>query len=417
LVSIKPLFMRLRLLFILLLSVFLCGCFTSYNNQTYFRKVQVKNQPNPQKDIIRIYIDKYGYFYPDIAVPINRHIFLRPTDRVKDADTTGANLYYYFTSNPRPLDSLARFYRVPNTGKADKVYNAVEDKEVAAYAYKIHQMVVRLHADKYVVFVHGFNVEDATEDYDLLKKKIEEGHYNDRKHMVFIEVYWDGLKNLNNKVTSAIKIWEHAQNNSRYVGLALRKVLDNLKDPVPLVIITHSLGASVGTGALFNCTSKWGKMKNERDQLEMDNLMKMRTPTFPDIRLGMLAPAMPGVETFIDFNKRSPDIEAKDNRIYPVVIGYNPYDFAVSKWFLSAKMGATTLGCNYITKKQPEIDRVKQVLADSLKYDTTYINKLIVPIQFKTKKKFPILHLEEHDLSYYLKDTVNIKKFMDDLFL
>ncbi|SDT19717.1 hypothetical protein SAMN05216490_2710 [Mucilaginibacter mallensis] len=409
--------MRLRLLFVLLLCVFLCGCFTSYNNQTYFRKVQVKNQPNPTNDVIRIYIDKYGYFYPNIAVPINRSVFMHPYNHVKDADTTGANLYYYFTTNTRPLDSLARFYKVNGSGIPDRIYNDVENKIVAAYADKIHQMVVRLHADRYVVFVHGFNVEDATEDYDLLKKKIEEGHYNDHKHMVFIEIYWDGLKNLNNKVTSAIKIWEHAQNNSRYVALALRKLLDNLQDPIPLVIITHSLGASVGTGALFNCTSKWAQMKNERDQLQLDNLMKLRTPTFPDIHLGMLAPAMPGVETFIDFNKRSPDIEAKDNRIYPIVIGYNPYDFAVSKWFLSAQMGATTLGCNYITKNQAEIDRVKKVLADSLKYDTAYVSKLIVPIKFRTKQKFPIIHLEEHGLPYYLKDTVNIKKFMDDLFL
>lgn len=409
--------MRTWSLYILLLSLLISGCFASYNNQTYFRPVQNRNLPNPNGDVIRVYLDKYGYFYPDVAVPIDKQVFLRPYEHVKDADTTGANLYYYFTHNSSSLNLLSRFYHVPGNADTDKVYNDVEDKEIAAYTSAIHKMVLRQHADKYVVFIHGFNEKDATADYDSLRKKINEGHYNDKRRIVFIEIYWDGLRNLDKKIRSAITIWVHAQNNSRYVGLALRELLDNLKDRLPLVMITHSLGASVGTGALFNCTSKWRPLKDERDQAEMDNLIKMRTPDFPEVRLGMLAPAMPGVNTFIDFNKRSPNITAQDNHIYPIVIGYNPYDYAVSKWFLSAHVGATTLGCNYKTKNQTEIQRVKLILADSLHYDTTYINKLIVPIQFTTKRKFPILRLQEHELLYYLQDKANVKKFLDDLFL
>lgn len=64
---------------------------------------------------------------------------------------------------------------------------------------------------------------------------------------------------------------------------------------------------------------------------KLQDMMKTPTPTV-ETRLGMLAPAIPGPPTFVDFNKRSPtDIAAAQNNIKRVVIGYDPFDFATSK--------------------------------------------------------------------------------------
>jgi len=176
------------------------------------------------------------------------------------------------------------------------------------------------------------------------------------------------------------------------------------------------LGASVVTGALWNTSSKWPVTQGQNFYQEMRCIP---TPQQKDIRIGMLAPAIPGVSTFIDFNRRntglSKDIEilATQNNIIKVIIGYKEHDEILRKYVdISNKFGATTLGANALTDKKSnmkEIDRVKRLMEDELKYNS--INTPIRRVDFKDTT-YPT----EHGWYYYLKNEYALDKFIDLLF-
>jgi len=103
-----------------------------------------------------------------------------------------------------------------------------------------------------IVLIHGFNDPIPDGAYYSLRKNIEKYLSS---NPVFIEVYWDGLTALgNNPILS--NIWSYAQSNSAKVGLGLRKILNKINPNIRLTLLTHSLGASVATHALFN-PAKW----------------------------------------------------------------------------------------------------------------------------------------------------------------
>jgi len=70
------------------------------------------------------------------------------------------------------------------------------------------------------------------------------------------------------------------------------------------------------------------------------------TPPQGDIVLGMLAPAIPGRNTFKDINKTVPVNQTKFYN--SIIVGCNKHDFATSKVirFFSRHFGSTSLGCD-----------------------------------------------------------------------
>ena len=89
-------------------------------------------------------------------------------------------------------------------------------------------------------------------------------------------------------------------------------------------------------GALFNTTHKWELLNlvtPEGDKKRLQGMILSPTPVTP-VRIAVIAPAIPGESTFIDFNKRgSLLIKPSQNNIEKVIIGFNYKDYAVSKQF------------------------------------------------------------------------------------
>lgn len=253
-------------------------------------------------------------------------------------------------------------------------------------------------------------MEYPTPVYDRLRKYIE-SHKPDKKR-VFMEIYWDGLSGNN---FDAKRFWSFAQLNSSYVANAVRKIINVSGKDTKIRIITHSLGGSVGTGALFNTNSKWKKPENEEYYKER---WQITTPTQKDIRIGMIAPAIPGVNTFVDFNCRTKDkifkdIKPADNNISRVIIGFKEKDEALLKNPLKKadKFGSTSLGANALICRKTgerEIDNVIEQMK-TLGYDNE--NTPIRTVDFKDSA-----FEKEHGLYYYLQNEYAFDKFLNHLF-
>lgn len=408
------------LLILLLYGWLFESCSPSVGNQVFYQSVQKANQARYAKDVVRIYMDKFGYYYPSTDISIDTgDFFFQHDKKTFDSDTASGNLFSYFTKHKDKISELGNYYHVPLSKDSCSIYDAVEKTIIKSYTDSILSKMKTLKANQLVFLIHGFNCSDATESFKEIRDTISSYGYDEHNHNVYVEIYWDGLQNLEIKSGSAIPIWAHAQNNSIYVGLSLRNFLRSIPDSVPLVIISHSLGASVATEALFNTTRKWSGAPDIDDAAELKRLIKTTpTPDYHRIRLGMLAPAIPGETTFIDFEERTPaNIAARQNNIYPIVLGYNPKDYALSKWFLAAKVGTTTLGSNFRWHGQYEIDRVRTLLVNSLGYTKAGADSLIRAVQFNTKLQIKPLGLQDHAVHSYLSfDPKVTHQFFDQLF-
>ena len=140
--------------------------------------------------------------------------------------------------------------------------------------------------------------------------------------------------------------------------------------------------------------------------------MNTPAPIQNDIRVAMLAPALPGVATFMDFNCRdgNQEVHPDSNNISKVLVGYNKNDLAtakiVGKIRAPRKIGATSLGCD---AKNEVRETIKTL--DELGYLN---NNPIVPINFTNcpKSKKP----EEHGCYYYLQNKDKTKTMLNQLF-
>ncbi|TWJ04959.1 hypothetical protein JN11_00683 [Mucilaginibacter frigoritolerans] len=379
------------------------------DQQVFWRLVQVKNAPNQK--IVRVYLDKFGYFYPDIAVPIDQHAFWLPDGHNSATDTASGNLYHYFKLHPVATKAMLRFYKVNSVGKFNADYYHVQEQLLQKINRQLHGLISNSHAKTIVFLIHGFNETDPTAEYAFFENRVSALGYEKKARPVYIEIFWDGLST-GNDALSFPSVWKHAQNNTRYVGLSVRELMRHLSDRLNFVVVTHSLGASVGTGALFNCTSKWRKYSDPTIDYELDSLSRtITTPNDVTVHLGMLAPAIPGYNTFIDFDNRSPNVIPSQNKISIVSVGYNPNDYATSKYVLAAVMGATTLGCDYHFPRHPdELDQTRRSLSIN---GYPHPEKLLLPIHFQTPAKFG---KQDHAFEAYMQDTLHFNMFLKALF-
>jgi hypothetical protein len=208
-----------------------------------------------------------------------------------------------------------------------------------------------------VVMSHGFNAGDAGPGYDALRKAIIEHAFpgSRRDSVAFLELYWDGSEGASVRVLDA---WWKGQGNAFPVGLALRRILNTLPESTPVRIVTHSLGGTVASVALWNVdrtinmdrvaataacpevlnghrrsaasrrrfqpADEWYCLYRHRQQ----DTTLYRTPRFRDLRVGMIVPAMP-VETFMDDSAQTP--MRPPAAIQRIVVGINPEDYAVTR--------------------------------------------------------------------------------------
>lgn len=402
-----------RLVCLLFLPMLLYGCVAQ--NQLWFGNRR-QNQGN-QNNVVRVYIDKRGSFYPDADFSIPKKEFIKGESKCLNISTKeyNGNLKSYFLAKTTRIDSLSKHYNVNTNIPSKEQFKAVQVKILENLSNTIESLKQANNTNELVILIHGYNADYPTPNYYELENYIE--HFKPDKRRVFLEVYWDGLTD-KGKGFSAMKIWSTAQMNSSYVANAVRKIINCIDVTTKVRLITHSLGASVGTGALFNTTSKW---TNVEEKGYYEDMMKTLAPTQKDIRLGMIAPAIPGTTTFKDFNHRKDTRTNQNDTILPVnnnikrvIIGYKETDEALSKKFLkkkrylSKKVGATSLGANVETDGQSEIDRTKDTMI-SIGYNSE--NLPVYEVDFKDNT-YP----DEHGLHFYMQNKYALDQFLDLLF-
>lgn len=248
---------------------------------------------DPRKGIplvLKLYADSCGNFFPDPAV--------------------------------RPLEKVAGDVRHCFEGPFDP------DQVVNDYAARIRAYTDRGYQP--LILIHGFNATfpEIYRSYKLVRRQMEH-FYPDRK-IVYIELYWNG------KYGHPFAIWPEAQNNSKWAGLALRKLLNRIDPAVPVRVLTHSRGAAVICSALWNTD-----LRNtvDADRRYRDAQQAVTTPAFHDLRVGMLAPAIRAVE-FESYGDRG---EASVTMHERFVLGLNPDDAALNcggfSWLMGVALG------------------------------------------------------------------------------
>ena len=299
----------------------------------------------PRKEeagVVKLYFDREGKLYPP-DVRINPYYFYLEHLHKKKLARYSNPEYATLETALTKYDSISRdaMRQQFNLNGVDNVrlFLRLQESVRKNIITEINQKITSNKTNDLIVLIHGFNDPIPDAAYYSLRKNIEK--YLSSKP-VFIEVYWDGLTSLGDNPLLS-NIWGYAQSNSAKVGLGLRNILNKINPNIRLTLLTHSLGASVATHALFN-PGKWPKKFQEELEQEY-HAENIPTPKQKDIRIAMLAPAIPGIKVFDHIDYTIPENTVPT--ISRVVIGYNHFDYAVTKGGLFASyFGSTALGAD-----------------------------------------------------------------------
>jgi len=336
-----------------------------YTAVTYGQFGNVVSQPSESKkaNVIRIYIDREGAIYP-----------LKDNIIKKEGFTIGKFRDGYGGIDVANLEAYYKYYQQTDFTKVCVDYGVndfvgLQRVLLKDYQEKIIETIQRLHAKNLILLIHGFN--DATPDtnYETFEDKADAliGISN-----VYLEVHWDGLINQTHNPIKFLDIWKRAQRNSANTAITLRNVISHIQID-NMYIVTHSLGASVGTRLLFNVYN-WEIKKNNPNSIDAQEIYTRAettpTPTQPNVILAMIAPAIPGQSTFEGLRNTVP-IHKSDN-YKKIVIGFNKHDYALNKGnirgvrlILRERFGSSSLGASkrdlrvtkkIIAKHKPPID-------------------------------------------------------------
>lgn len=295
---------------------------------------------NLEQHAFSLCFDQEGNIYPDFFI----------------ADTALQNcnhsLAIWYQKHPNQLTEICKLYKIDISVNKFNI-NELNDSISSKNAQKINQKSY----NSVTFLVHGYRKSfEAPEgtitsviEFDLLEKNIDSLGLKSQ----FVKVYWDGTydccfsifeKKRNEYLFSQ---FEHAQIHAPNVGIALRKVVNQIENE-HINFVGHSLGSKVVASTLFNL-----------------KLNDIQTPHQKDIRVCLIAPAIGGTEIFENYRSRNTDLNFKEKDNYSWYILHNEKDFALRK--KDSKMGLfgpgclqygnTTLGCNY----QNEIEKLQQL--------------------------------------------------------
>lgn len=208
--------------------------------------------------------------------------------------------------------------------------------------------------DTLVVLIHGFNntYEEAGEAYDLIHQRVTV----DTNDIVFLEVFWDGLRLRSDKALDKAgyaSFWPDALTYSNFAGhYGLRGLLNAVEREVDLRFVTHSRGIAVALSALADPTYDSDIVcpderpchgRTEGKQPPLAN------PRFRSVKIAAFAPAIGNGHLNAEL----------DNALasHPVMLlaGLNTRDFATSKSVVSSRFwGDTSLGSDpgYVLEQQ-----------------------------------------------------------------
>ena len=398
-------------------------------------------------DTIRLYIDSGGNLYPDAEfLPTNTVLRTDPGNSsadlevfyrgpVTEREETTAHAHDR-TREPLRQALYARYGQrdfIPDKTPVwdGHAWQSIQDRLVNKEAAEI-DAATENGKHPLIILIHGINVADtahlaAVSDcdnspcpkanqakgnchrpvpyYTALKSLVR--HQKSGvvpKDAVWLEVYWDGLRE------QPLFAWGAAQLSARYAGLRLREVLNKVKNTTPIRVLTHSAGGIVISQALWTNDAFNGA--DEDEDFIMHWASTTPTPTNPNIRVGMLVPALTS-QAFFYYGQRTPPVARAQATSYRLVIGRNERDFAVSKEFVgSERFGATSMGVtssafNYAVQQcslYPVDLRAVDFCTSTGKAD---INPLV---------QYGKTAYEAHDWLLYFRRETQMTAFLKDVF-
>jgi hypothetical protein len=333
-----------KLLFLFTLT-FLMGC--TPISKLYIPFGDAKLQHAQSKDaIVRLYFDRHGQLYPDIPID----------DTLLQINSSLLTEYYH--KNLKDYKAVCTELGVnggdqPTEGIIEEIQNRLIQKKIG--------LINTNSTNKEIVFIiHGYNdhpLKKANDNTFVENKATEDAIIKKfpKRSFLFVEVYWDGLSKENGAsfltAVNSIRIWGNSQVSATYVGLELRRILAKIND-ARFSVVTHSHGAGVITNALFD-VYKFDPdyYLDEGDFIPKAYSDKRYDTPKQDIHIGMLAPAIPGVNVFKDYSLRTVNgVEGRDEALknYHFILGFNRYDPVTRKFYTkSSLLGSTTVACNY----------------------------------------------------------------------
>jgi hypothetical protein len=365
-----------------------------------------------EPDVIKLYFDREGYLYPPEAhvTPYYFYLMHQPRHNRKQTNPEYASIQYAIRKNDSlTLAYMRQRYQLPGPDTSLLFFLHLQQSLRSTYIERINNSLKQQKNPNLVVLIHGFNDPYPDAYYFSLRRAIMA---RQQQPFTFVEVYWDGLTALGTNPAVA-GIWQNARLNSAKVGLGLRNVMKNLDTTTTLTVLTHSLGASVAAHMLFNPVNWPAKFQEQRESdYKSDSIS---TPQVKEIRLGMIAPAIAGEDIFHDVLQTVP--QKNSTTLKRVVIGYNHYDYAVTKGRLFPRLfGNTSLGAD-------ADDEVKKTIKIIQQQDTS-IQCNGVDFSYKmlendtahlTKKEKRHLQQQEHAILFY-QQNIRFNQFMQLLF-
>ncbi|MFC6223779.1 hypothetical protein ACFP2F_11055 [Hymenobacter artigasi] len=374
--------------------------------------------------ILRLYIDSGGNLYPDAScLPTN-------TGLRADVNNGSADLEHYYNHNAGLRDKLfAQYHQTPQLAGKAGVWNSrgwqIIQNQLTTAAVRQIDSTTQQGARPLIMLIHGYNVSDtdhlaAQISCDNSPCKNPSGHcelpepYYSRvkdslmatgllpSNAVWLEVYWDGLQE------NPLLIWSAAQLSARYAGLRLREVLSQLDNRTPVRVLTHSSGAIVISQALWNNDAFNGGGSAEDDLTAW--AAATSTPTNPDIRVGMLVPALTS-QAFTYYGQRTPQVTSAQMVGYRLVVGRNERDYAINKkWVGAEKAGATGMGASLCALKYAAEQTAHYPI------DLRPIGFCTSTSRKDTPKQYQHGAYEEHDWLVYFKRQAIMKDFLKQVF-
>lgn len=331
-----------RLLFALPVMILMMSLIPAKDQYVQFAEAKAKMQQAPYNDpnVFRLYFDRMGFLYPDYNL----------TDAQLKASYSMLKGVYF--NDNKLYNSICEAYRVKPKADVENLStdnDPLQDAIVNGAAAHINEM--SKNYTRLVVLIHGGNKAPMGEDgsgadFDKMRNTISNRLPGEK--IMYVEIYWDGCHDNSATMANMDKVWENAQIASCNAGLELRRIFNKVKKD-KVYVVTHDLGASVATAALFN-VHKFRTTAETNPDLAFEKLYdnnKYQTPSGV-YKVGMLAPTIPGENTFDDYYQRTARPGQMSYNNYRFVTSYNANDEILSKWVSSpAYLGNTTLGCQH----------------------------------------------------------------------
>ncbi|MCX6188743.1 MAG: hypothetical protein NTW54_03915 [Bacteroidetes bacterium] len=341
-------------------------------------------------DFNAIRFDGVGEIYPEVSIPIRVKGCYNNERKERDP----ATVRDFYVSDCFLRNKIFEYYNIDSCSNLK--FESIQKIVVQAKIDAINTRLEKEEIDNVTFIMVGYNNhfkndEDendcAPKKLSFLHQKVETFLSENGKRSLIVEIYWDGTQTESEGIRTALN-FHYASVNSYWAGLGLRKIVNGLHCK-EVKFISHSMGANVVTECIFN---QYSKIKQHTNfARELNKLQKEIQPPDKKMTAALIAPAISGMNTFIDYFETG----IKANCTF--IIGYNVNDSILAKKFEKIEkvepdyfithFGCTSLGC-----LKQEITATEELFCQH--------NAKLILIDFS--KDINGNPQERHELIYYL---------------